>query len=121
MNFDEIFAHIQEEIPGYEAAMVGNLAGDNMGVHSGGGLDLGVQAAQLGAMVAAYHQAYDGLGGILSLGGNDEVLISTSKHYFLTRLHHGKGRFLMVAIAASGNIGYLRIKMKRYLDLALGV
>ncbi len=120
MDIQSIFARIQEEIPGYEAAAAGVIEGDLLGAHSAGEVDLAPQMPEMGAMVSAYHRAHQGLGGILSLGGNDEILITTTKHYILTRLHHEKGRYLMVAIASSGNIGYLRIKMKKYLDLILG-
>jgi len=119
MDIQEIFARIREEVPGYEAAIAGNIDGEPLGTDTTGELDLAPQAAYLGEIVAAYHEAHQGLGGILPLGGNDEILITTSRHYLLTRLHHDKGRFLTVAIAASGNIGYLRIKMKRYLEAIL--
>jgi predicted regulator of Ras-like GTPase activity (Roadblock/LC7/MglB family) len=119
MDIQEIFARIEEEVPGYEAAIAGVIGGEPLATGSAGELDLAPQALALGEMVAAYHKAHHGLGGILTLGGNDEILVTTSKHYLLTRLHHDKGRYLTVAIAASGNIGYLRIKMKRYLEAIL--
>ncbi len=115
MTVDEIFQRIGEEIPGYEAAAAATLDGALLGSHHAGELDLTVQMSSLTTMVNAYHDAYEGLGGILTFGGNDEILVTTSKHYLLTRLDHKQRRFLTVAIAAAGNIGYLRIKMKRYL------
>jgi predicted regulator of Ras-like GTPase activity (Roadblock/LC7/MglB family) len=121
MSINELLQQIEEEIPGYEAAIAGELGGPVLGSHQSGQLDLAAQAASLDSMVSAYHDAYDGLGGILSLGGNDEILVTTSKHYLLTRLDHERKRFLTVAIAASGNIGYLRIKMKRYLVSVLAL
>jgi len=116
MAIQEIVDRVAEEIPGFEALLAGGFDGSVLGSHSTGGLDLAAQAAEIATMARAYHQAYEGLGGIITMGGNDEVLVKTTRHYILIRPHHGSGRYLAIAIASSGNVGYLRLKMKRYLD-----
>ena len=115
MPVDTIFSRLPEEVPGYEAAVAARFDGTVLGGHGGETLDLPAQAGRLAAMAQAYHQAYEALGGIISMGGNDEILVTTTKHYILLRPDHGRGLFLAIAIASSGNIGYLRLKMKRYL------
>jgi predicted regulator of Ras-like GTPase activity (Roadblock/LC7/MglB family) len=112
---ENVFARFSEEIPGYEAAVAAQLDGTVLAAHAGGSLDLPAQAGRLAAMASAYHEAYEGLGGIIEMGGNDEILVTTTKHYILIRPDHGRGVFLAIAIASSGNIGFLRLKMKRYL------
>jgi len=115
MGIETVFARLPEEIPGYEAAVAGRFDGTVLGSHSAGSLDLPGQIHHLAAMATAYHQAYESLGGIIGMGGNDEILVTTTRHYILLRPDHGHGVFLAIAIASSGNIGYLRLKMKRYL------
>ncbi len=116
MSYESLFVRLPEEIPGYEAAVVARLDGTLLGSHSAGTLDLASRTADFVAMARSYHEAWEALGGVISMGGNDEILVTTTKHYILLRPHHGKGVFLAVAIASSGNLGYLRLKMKRYLD-----
>ncbi len=116
MAHETVLARIPAEIPGHEASLAATFDGELLGVETEGSLDLGGRLEQYAALVRAHHEAYEALGGIISMGGNDEILITTTKHYILIRPHHGKRVFLAVAIASSGNIGYLRLKMKRYLD-----
>ncbi len=116
MTIETITSRIADEIPGFEALLAGGFDGSVLGSHAAGPVDLGARAAEFAAMARAYHEAYEAMGGILTMGGNDEILVTTTKHYILVRPHHGKGFFLAVAIASSGNVGYLRLKMKRYLD-----
>jgi len=116
MAHEAVLSRIPAEIPGYEASLAATFDGAVLGSGSEGAVDLGAQAERYAAMVLAHHEAYEALGGIISMGGNDEILITTTKHYILIRPHHGKRIFLAVAIASSGNVGYLRLKMKRYLD-----
>ena len=115
MAIETIFTRFPDEIPGYEAAVAARFDGTVLGSHSGGTVDLPAQASRLATLAGAYHDAYEGLGGIITMGGNDEILVTTTKHYILLRPDHGRGVFLAIAIASSGNIGYLRLKMKRYL------
>ncbi|NOZ93365.1 MAG: hypothetical protein GXP47_01330 [Acidobacteria bacterium] len=116
MDLQSLFARLPEEIPGYEAALAARFDGTMLGSHTLGSLDLAGRLGDFVAMARSYHEAWEAFGGIIAMGGNDEILVTTTKHYILLRPHHGKGVFLAVAIASSGNIGYLRLKMKRYLD-----
>jgi len=116
MNLEALFARMPEEIPGYEAALAGRFDGTILGSHTAASLDLASRSGDFVAMARGYHEAWEAFGGVITMGGNDEILVTTTKHYILLRPHHGKGIFLAVAIASSGNIGYLRLKMKRYLD-----
>jgi len=116
MAHEAVLSRIPTEIPGHEAALAATFDGAVVGAVSEGEIDLGAQAERYAALVRAHHEAYEALGGIITMGGHDEILITTTKHYILIRPNHGKKIFLAVAIASSGNVGYLRLKMKRYLD-----
>ncbi len=116
MGIQAVVDRVAEEIPGFEALVAGGFDGSVLGSHSTGALDLGGRATEMAAMARAYHEAYEGMGGIITMGGNDEILVTTTRHYILIRPDHQKGLYLAIAIASSGNVGYLRLKMKRYLD-----
>ncbi len=115
MGHATLFEQFAAEIPGYEAAVAVRFDGTILGAHTAGSLDLEPQAGRLAAMAREYHESYEALGGIIVMGGNDEILVTTSKHSLLLRPDHGRGIALAIAIASSGNIGYLRLKTKRYL------
>lgn len=119
---DRMFARIREEMPGYLSAASGSIeAGGGFATHHTGALDLGEAKEALQRMVGAYAQTYAALGGRVDLGSNDEVLITASRAYLLIRVDHGSGRFLAVLLSSSGNIGYLRHKMRQWLrDLVAG-
>ena len=116
MTHEAVLSRIPNEIPGYEAALAATFDGTLLGADGSGTLDLGGQIERFSAIARAHHEAYEALGGIITMGGNDEILVTTTKHYILIRPHHGRKLFLAVAIASSGNVGYLRLKMKRYMD-----
>lgn len=113
---DELFSRILEEIPGYLAAAAGSVGGQGgFYSHAKGSIDLAEQRDALVQMVRGYMDAYQGLGGAIDLGSNDELLITASRAYLLIKVDHGQHRFLAVLLNSSGNIGYLRFRMRDYL------
>lgn len=108
-----IFDEMREELPGYTGALYGSTDG---GVHEATGtLDDADVRRHLAALASAWHGTYAALGGPVDFGSNDEVLVSASKGYVLLRVHHASGRFLAVALGPSGNIGYLRFRLRNWL------
>lgn len=116
MSPDELFSRIAEEMPGYLAAATGSLeAGASFQAHSTGSIDLTEKRESLLQMIRSYDDTYLGLGGSIDLGSNDEILITASRVYLLIKVDHDQQQFLAVMLAASGNIGYLRFRMRDYL------
>ncbi len=113
---EELFASIEEEIPGYVASAGGavDLQG-GFWSHSRGAIDLAEQRDALIRMAQDYATLYEGLGGAIDLGSNDEMLVTASRIYILIKVDHAHQRFLAVALDSSGNIGYLRFRMRDYL------
>lgn len=113
---DKLFETISEEMPGYLAAAAGSLGpGGAWRAHHEGNHDLSEARAPLFAMVSAYAETYTALGGGVDVGANDEVLISASRVYLLIKVDHRARRFLAVLLSSSGNIGYLRFKMRTWI------
>lgn len=111
-----LFESIREEMPGYLSAAIGTVEpGGGLKTHSSGALDLAEGGDALHAMIRGYASTYRSLGGRMDLGSNDEVLISASRAYLLIKVDHGSGRFLAVLLSSSGNIGYLRFKMRAWI------
>lgn len=73
------------------------------------------KSKMLPALVARYHAVYEGLGGKIDFGGNDELLISASRGYLMIRADHASRQFVGVLLKSSGNLGYLRFRMRNYL------
>jgi hypothetical protein len=115
MAADPLFAQIREEIPGYAAAAAGSFDGSLYWSHGGGDFDLAPARDAVLALVRAYHSTYEGLGGKIDFGSNDELLATASRGYLFVRVDHPRQRFVAVALKASGNIGYLRFRMREYL------
>ena len=118
MSSHPIFDQIQGEIPGYAAAAIGTLSGARYFSHAMPGFDLESVRPALLAQLQACHNLYEGLGGPVDFGSNDEVLMAATKGYLLCRMNHEKKTFVAVLLKASGNIGYLRFKMRDYLRAA---
>ena len=113
---DALFAQIAEEIPGYAGAVVGSLDGRGYTAHTPPqGFDLAPLAGELPGLMARYHGVYEGLGGKIDFGGNDELLISASRGYLMVRVDHASRQFVGVLLKSSGNLGYLRFRMRNYL------
>ena len=115
----ELAQQVHTEIPGVTAVAFGGVRGGSFHTQS-----WGASAAPEGlrtdleAIVRAWNTAYADLGGPIDFGSNDEILISASKGYLLIKVHHDSGRYVAVILSASGNIGYLRFKMRDYLRAA---
>jgi len=111
-----LFAQIEREMPGYLSAAIGSLDNSSaMSVHAAGGLSLDEAAAPLVAMVKAYTDTYEALGGRIDMGSNDEVLISASKGYLLIKVDHRSRRFIAVLLSSNGNIGFLRFQLRTWI------
>lgn len=113
MALEGLFHQIREEIPGYLAAAAGSF--DGASFSSDGSSELLASKDALVGLVRMYHALYQGLGANIDFGSNDEVLISASRGFLLIRANHDRTRFVAVQLAASGNIGYLRFRMREYL------
>lgn len=119
MAIEQLFAQIREEIPGVIGAATGSFDGSSYQAQGWGSLDIPGARAPLCAMVKGWHDTYQTLGSVVDFGSNDEVLISASKGYLLVKANHDKSKFVAVFLAASGNIGYLRFRMREYLRVAV--
>lgn len=113
MGFEGVLAQIRAEIPGFTAAAAGSL--DGALFTSEGQGELAGSKEMLLSMLRGYHGTYEKMGGAVDFGSNDEFLISASKGFLLAKVHHEKSRFVVVHLASSGNIGYLRFRMREYL------
>lgn len=120
MAFEALFEQIAQEIPGYHGSVAGSFDGAMYVTHGAGAAELSASRDSLLGLVRAWGSAYPGLGGVVDFGSNDEILISASKGFLLLRLHHDKQRFVAVHLAASGNVGYLRFRMREYLRRVAG-
>ncbi len=107
------FDEMRDELPGYAGALHGSTDGRVHEAH--GSLDDKDVRAHLAALAAAWHRAYEALGGAVDFGSNDEVLVSASKGYVLLRVSHADGRYLAVALGPTGNIGFLRYRIRAWL------
>lgn len=107
------FDEMKVELPGYAGAGFGTL--DGRAIHVDGMLAPPEVLKDLAAIAESWARTYDALGGAVDFGSNDEVLISATKGYVILRVHHPSRRFLAVALGASGNIGYLRFRMRGWL------
>lgn len=114
-----LFERIREEIPGAQAAAIGSVREGTFVTRRWEDHDLGPLERPLRELVRAWTEMYEGLGGPVDFGSNDEVLVSASRGYLLVRVHHASGRFVAVLLSADGNIGYLRFKIRDYLRAAL--
>lgn len=112
-----MFEQIQGEIPGYAAAAIGNLKTGRFVSHGLPGFDLLPLREVLLGQLSASDSLYEGLGGTIDFGSNDEVLLAASKGYLLARIQHDRKSFVVVQLKASGNLGYLRFKMRDYLRM----
>lgn len=115
MAFDGLFEQIAQEMPGYTGAAAGSFDGAMFVTHGSGAAELTHARDGLLGVVRSWEAAYQSLGSVVDFGSNDEVLVSASKGFLLFRLNHDKQRFVVVHLAASGNIGYLRFRMREYL------
>lgn len=113
----DLFDQIRAEIPGYLGAAYGTIDGSNFQSHTTGELDLAHIRGPLAGLMTAWHQSYEGLGGAVDFGSNDEVLMSASRGFILVRMNHSKKRFVAVALKASGNLGYLRFRLRGWLKI----
>ena len=107
------FQEMKSELPGYAGALFGTL--DGRAIHQDGSLADPDAVADLSALAGTWERAYQNLGGSVDFGSNDELLLSATKAYIIVRVHHPSKRFLAVALGASGNIGYLRFRMRGWL------
>jgi predicted regulator of Ras-like GTPase activity (Roadblock/LC7/MglB family) len=119
MSQEALFAQIQEEIPGYAGTVVGNLDGSGYASHSVGDQDLAALKQAIPQMLRTYHEVYEGLGGPIDFGSNDELLMSATRGYLLVKVNHEKKRFVGVLLKSSGNLGYLRFRMRNYIKQAV--
>ncbi|MCP4409952.1 MAG: hypothetical protein GY807_19840 [Gammaproteobacteria bacterium] len=116
MEMDELFSLMVEEMPGYLAASVGSYGeGSGFFSHSTGTPDLGNKRDALVKMIRDYVEIYEGLGGVIDFGSNDEILITASRVYLLIKIDHNQQRFVAVLLSSNGNIGYLRFRIREYL------
>jgi predicted regulator of Ras-like GTPase activity (Roadblock/LC7/MglB family) len=116
MELDELFSRIVEEMPGYLAAAVGSFDSErDFYSHTTGDIDLSYMRNTIPKMVQNYADIYNGLGGAIDLGSNDEILITASRVYLLIKLNHERHQFVAVLLSSSGNIGYLRFRIRDYL------
>lgn len=107
------FDEMKQELPGYTGALFGGTDGR---VHqASGSLDEPEVKRHLASLAAAWQGAYEAVGGPVDFGSNDEILVSASKGYVILRVHHASSRFLAVALGPSGNIGYLRFRLRAWL------
>ena len=119
MSIDGLFAQIQEEIPGYAGAVVGNLDGSGYNAHTSADYDLASLNRAIPQLLRSYTEVYEGLGGPIDFGSNDELLISATRGYLLVKISHEKKRFVGVLLKSSGNLGYLRFRMRHYIRQAV--
>lgn len=120
MSTNDLFARMREEIPGFTAAAAGSYENDGYATTTTSGkLDLAEVRPALRALVAAFDAVHKGLGGAMELGSNDELLLSASRGYLLIKVNHERRRFVAVLLESSGNIGYLRFRMRDYLRRAV--
>ena len=118
MELDVLFSRIVEEMPGYLAAAVGSFDPDSKFYsHTTGDIDLSYMRNTIPKMVQNYADIYNGLGGAIDLGSNDEILITASRVYLLIKINHERHQFVAVLLSSSGNIGYLRFRIRDYLRL----
>lgn len=115
---DALFALIQEEIPGYAGAVVGNLDGTGYTCHSIDDMGFASLNMLIPTLVRTYSEVYEGLGGAIDFGSNDELLLSATKGYLLFKVNREKKRFVGVLLKSSGNLGYLRFRMRHYIRQA---
>lgn len=118
MGADDWLETVHAEIPGATSVAVGAVDGGLFVSRVWGGTDPAALRVDLEAIVRGWRSAWGHLGGAIDFGSNDEILISASKGYLLLRVHHDKGRYVAVTLSASGNIGYLRFRMRDYLRSA---
>jgi hypothetical protein len=114
MDHSSIFSAMQAELPGYEAAAIGKLQG-GVQFHREGRHGLDDLGPALTELIQAHHKAYEGLGGRVDFGSDDELLLSASRGSLVVRLDHQKGAFIAVQLGSSGNLGYLRYRMRGWL------
>lgn len=117
MTTHPMFERIQLETPGYAAAAIGSLDGREFMSHTVTGFDLGGVRTALVSLARSSGEVWEGLGGAMDFGSNDELLFSASRGFLLVRIDHPTGRFLAVMLESSGNIGYLRLNMRTWLRL----
>lgn len=113
----QLFAMIKDEIPGYNGAAFGALDGSG---YEADGADMNAVSGDLCSIARSWHQTWKDLGGAVDFGSNDDVLVSATKGYLLVKVNHDKQTFLVVALKANGNIGYLRFRMRDYLRRITG-
>lgn len=115
---ERLLQQVREEIPGVTGVAVGTFDGATWASRSWGSLDVASARAPLAALVRSWHETYEAVGGAVDFGSHDEILVSASKGYLLVRASHDRARFVAVFLEASGNIGYLRFRMREYLRVA---
>ncbi|MBN2800740.1 MAG: hypothetical protein JXX28_16485 [Deltaproteobacteria bacterium] len=115
MGLGNLLQQLHLEIPGYQGAAAGSIEGGFFESHSMGDVDPQDFKSTLVSVAKQYHNLYEELGGPVDFGSNDEVLISASRGYVLVKMHHASGRFMAVFLASSGNIGYLRFRIRTYM------
>ena len=118
MNAEQLLDLIHAEIPGVTGAVVGATEDGPFHARTWSRTDPGTIREELVDMVRSWRRAYETLGGALDFGSNDEILVSASRGYLLMRVHHDSGRFVAVLLSASGNLGYLRFRVRSYLRSA---
>lgn len=120
MATHDLFSRMREEIPGLTAAAAGSFDTESFATWSAGAhQDLGEVRTALRILVGGYDALYAGLGGAMEFGSGDELLISASRGYLLVKVSHERRRFVAVLLESSGNIGYLRFRMRDYLRRAM--
>jgi hypothetical protein len=119
MNSAALFSLLRLEIPGYAGTVFGNIDGTSLYTDGYPGEEGAAVGRALAGLARGHHALYQELGGAMDFGSNDEVLVTASRGFLLLRLHHERKRFIGVQLHASGNIGYLRFRMREYLRMVL--
>ncbi len=115
------FSELREVMPGYRAAAVGRLDDQLFVADEQAPRSLAGMRGALLELARGQRAVYDELGGVLDFGAADELLMSANRGYLLLKIHHASGVWVAVWLGAEGNIGYLRVWMRRFLaEIARG-
>lgn len=119
MQGAQIFAGLADIMPGFRAAAAGRLDRSDFVHAATDGASLAPLRGALESLAASQRAVYDELGGMLEFGAADELLMSANRGYLLLKIHHPTGLWIAVWLGGGGNIGYLRLWLRRALsDLA---
>ena len=112
---DAIIDDLRAGLPGFQGAALGRLDHPDEVRWTDAGFDLAEAAEPLLDLLTAWQRAYDALGGRVDVGSEDEVLVSASKGYLLARIDHRTRWFVLVSLGSSGNVGFLRYRLRAVL------